>query len=104
MLSAADRALGDPVDVVVGSDGPATDEADRLRAAAARPYAPDLVLTSVAQGEPQAAWPLYAGKVARHGRATAYACRGYACDEPTSDPDRLEQQVCGLAGAAQPAR
>ena len=104
MLCAADRALGEPVDVVVAADGPGDAEADRLRAAAARPYAPDLVLTAVAAGDPHVSWPLYAGKVTREGRATAYACRGYACDEPTSEPDRLEEQVRGLSSGAQPAR
>ena len=46
---------------------------------------------------PTRTWPLYAGKLARGGAATAYACRGYACDEPTSDPARLAEQVGALA-------
>jgi uncharacterized protein len=91
--------LGDPVDVVVASAS--ADEAARaLREAAATPYVPDLVLTSVADGDAHAGWPLFTGKVARDGRATAYACRGYTCDEPTDDPERLAAQVEGLAGAA----
>ena len=69
------------------------DGADALREAAIGPFVPDLVLTSVAPGDAHAEWPLYAGKVARDGRATAYACRGYACDEPTIDPERLVEQV-----------
>ena len=31
--------------------------------------------------------------------ATAYACRGYACDEPTADPERLSAQVEALSGS-----
>ena len=104
MLCAADRALGDAVDVVVASGGPPDAEADALRAAAAHPYVPDLVLTAVAAGDPHEAWPLHSGKAARAGRATAYACRGYACDEPTSVPDRLTEQVRGLGAGGQPAR
>jgi hypothetical protein len=104
MLCAADRALGEPADVVVAAAGPADPDADALRSAAARPYAPDLVLTMVAAGDLHAAWPLYAGKSCRDGRATAYACRGYACDEPTSDPERLAEQVRGLTAGGQPAR
>jgi uncharacterized protein YyaL (SSP411 family) len=42
--------------------------------------------------------PLFAGKVAIGGVPTAYVCRGYACDEPTSDPQRVAAQVLGLAG------
>ena len=98
MLGAADRLLGEPIDVVV-----AWTDADRgqpLRVAAMRPYVPDLVLTSVGGGDEHASWPLYAAKVARADRATAYACRGYACDEPTDDAGRLVEQVRGLARAA----
>ena len=104
MLCAADRALGEPVDVVVATRAPSDAHAATLRAASAVPYVPDLVLTAVADGDPQAAWPLYQAKTARGGQATAYACRGYACDEPTSDADRLTEQVRGLAAGTQPAR
>jgi uncharacterized protein YyaL (SSP411 family) len=101
MLAAADRMLGEQVDVVVASD--THDGSGRaLREAASAPYAPNLVLTAVAAGDPHAAWPLYQGKTARGASATAYACRGYACDEPTGDPGRLAEQVAAL-GRAQPA-
>jgi uncharacterized protein YyaL (SSP411 family) len=98
MLCAADRMLGEQVDVVVAASG--EDGAGRtLREAAARPFVPDLVLTSVAPNDPHALWPLYEGKVARDGAATAYACRGYACDEPTGDSTRLRAQVSQLGRA-----
>jgi uncharacterized protein YyaL (SSP411 family) len=97
MLSAADRALGEPIDVVVAAD--ASDEGRLLREVAARPYVPDLVIAAVGAGEPHAAWPLFEGKAARDGRATAYACRGTSCDAPTQDPDELDRQVRALGGA-----
>ena len=98
MLAAADRMLGEQVDVVVASD--ADDGTGRaLREAARAPYVPNLVLTSVATGDPHAAWPLYQGKIARGASATAYACRGYACDEPTTDPRHLAEQVTALGRA-----
>jgi len=95
MLCAADRLLGDPVDVVVAGNREAA-EARTLREAAAGPFVPDLVLTSVAPSDPHAGWPLFAEKVARGGVATAYACRGYACDAPTPDPSQLADQVRAL--------
>jgi uncharacterized protein YyaL (SSP411 family) len=98
MLCAADRLVGDPIDVVVAS--PSRDGSHALRVAALQPYEPDLVLTSVRDGDEHAAWPLYEGKVPREGRSTAYACRGYACDEPTGDPVRLAAQVRGLGNGA----
>jgi uncharacterized protein len=96
MLCAADRLLGEQVDVVVAGPPSATD-ARELREAAIGPFAPDLVLTAVAPGDAHAGWPLYIGKAARHGRATAYACRGYSCDEPTQEPAGLVEQVRSLA-------
>ena len=96
MLSAADRALGEPTDVVVAAaDGDA--DALALRRAAAAPYQPDLVIAPLATEDGVAAWPLFAGKTVRDGQATAYVCRGYACDEPTHDPERVRVQVAGLA-------
>jgi uncharacterized protein YyaL (SSP411 family) len=100
MLCAADRMLGEQLDVVVASPDPSAEDARLLRRAASAPYVPDLVLTSVAAGDPQADWPLYEAKAARGGTATAYACRGYACDEPTADPARLQEQVAVLGRAS----
>ncbi|HEX2882957.1 MAG TPA: thioredoxin domain-containing protein [Candidatus Limnocylindria bacterium] len=100
MLCAADRHLGEPVDVVVAAPSADDGRARDLRVAAARPYVPDLVLTGVAPGDPHAEWPLHLGKDPRDGHPTAYACRGYACDEPTHDPDRLGAQVAALAAAS----
>jgi uncharacterized protein len=92
LLSAADRALGEPLDaVVVGeADDP---RAVALRRAVAAPYAPDLVIAPLESASKLATWPLFEGKVARDGVPTAYVCRGYACDEPTSDPERATEQV-----------
>ncbi|MDQ4035660.1 MAG: thioredoxin domain-containing protein [Chloroflexota bacterium] len=96
MLCAADRLLGAPIDVVVSGEQ-RSPQATALREAASRPYVADLVLTALGEGDQQASWPLYVGKVARDGKATAYACRGYACDEPTADPERLATQIANLA-------
>ena len=96
MLAAADRALGEPVDAVVAGEG-GDPLALALRRAAAAPYAPDLVIAPLPGGARVAAWPLFEGKVMRDGAPTAYVCRGYACDEPTADPERVAAQVADLA-------
>jgi uncharacterized protein len=96
MLAAADRLGGEQIDVVVAAAPGAGRE---LREAAARPFVPDLVITSVAPCDEHARWPLYAGKDARNGLPTAFACRGHACDEPTPDPARLAEQVAALERA-----
>jgi hypothetical protein len=103
-LCAADRSLGEPIDAVIA--GPRDDpRAVALRRAVASPYAPDLVIAPLdigAQGPASAspgALPLFVGKAARQGAPTAYVCRGYACDEPTTDPQRAAEQVAGLSRA-----
>jgi hypothetical protein len=91
MLTAVDRGLSAPIDAVIAGD--ATDPAARgLRQAVARPYAPDLVIAAGPAGGLEG-WPLFDDKVAREGIATAYVCRGYACEAPTSDPGEAEAQV-----------
>jgi uncharacterized protein YyaL (SSP411 family) len=97
MLSAADRALGEPLDAVIAAE-PADAAGAQLRRAVASAYAPDLVIAPLPTGSAIGGWPLFEGKVARDGRATAYVCRGYACDEPTSNPARAAAQVAQLAG------
>jgi uncharacterized protein YyaL (SSP411 family) len=96
MLSAADRALAEPIDAVIAGD-PDDSRALGLRRAAAAAYVPDLVVAPLPGGAAIADWPLFADKVARDGIPTAYVCRGYACDDPTTDPDRVRAQVEALA-------
>ncbi len=100
MLCAADRALGEQVDVVIAAPPAHADEARALRVAAVRPYVPDLVLGAVGPDDPHRDLPLFEGKRAVDGRPTAYACRGYACDAPTTDPAVLVEQVRALGARA----
>ena len=36
---------------------------------------------------------LLADRPTRDGRATAYVCEGYTCQNPTTDPERLARQI-----------
>ena len=96
MLAAADRGLRPPVDAVIAAADPRADGAVALRVAAATPYAPDLVVAAIAPGDSTSAWPIFAGKVPR-GKATAYVCRGYACQAPTEDPAIVATQVTAIS-------
>jgi uncharacterized protein len=95
MLAAADRALGEPIDAVIAGP-PADAGATALRRAAAAPYQPNLVIAPLPTDDGVAAWSLFEGKTARGGVATAYVCRGYACEEPTTDAERIRDQVAAL--------
>ena len=60
------------------------------------------MISRVKTGDPHAGWPLYVGKDPVGTVVTAYACRGYACLEPTRDPCAWREQVS--SGSAEPAR
>jgi len=96
MLCAADRSLGEPIDAVVAGDQ-LDPRAVAIRRAVAQPYAPDLVIAPLDAPSTLDEMALFAGKTARGGVPTAYVCRGYACDEPTSDPPRAAAQVAAMA-------
>ncbi len=96
MLCAADRSLGEQIDAVVAGDR-LDPRAVALRRAVAQPYAPDLVIAPLDPGGSLAEMALFTGKTALAGVPTAYVCRGYACDEPTSDPQRAAAQVAAMA-------
>jgi uncharacterized protein YyaL (SSP411 family) len=96
MLCAADRSLGEPIDAVVAGDQ-LDPRSAAMRRAVAQPYAPDLVIAPLDPTSALDEMALFAGKTARGGAPTAYVCRGYACDEPTSDPQRAAAQVAAMA-------
>ncbi len=95
MLSAVDRSLSAPIDAVVAGD-PADAANVALRHAVAGPYAPDLVIAASPPDGNMDGWPLFEGKVPRDGLATAYVCRGYACEAPTTDPSEAAAQVARM--------
>jgi hypothetical protein len=103
MLGVADRAQQPVVDVVVAGQ-PSDPRSLALRRAAARPYAPNLVIAGLPPDEVSASSPLFTGKTPRGGVPTAYVCRGYACEAPTTDPAVVRDQVTRLAaGESAPA-
>jgi uncharacterized protein YyaL (SSP411 family) len=77
----------------VAAADPIAADAVALRRAVARPYAPDLVIASVAGTGATEGWPIFGDKMPRDGRPTAYVCRGYACEAPTGDPAVAAHQV-----------
>jgi uncharacterized protein len=69
-----------------------------LEARLGKVFVPGLV---IAGGDPAAAAQpaLMRGRSPADGQATAYVCRGFTCDLPTTDPATLEHQVRELMGA-----
>jgi len=89
LLGAADMLINGAVELAIVGD-PAAADFRALDRAAAEQYVPALVLAGGAADDSIA---LLEGRTARDGRATAYVCRNYACDEPATTPEALVEQL-----------
>jgi uncharacterized protein YyaL (SSP411 family) len=94
MLGAADMAINGAVELAIVGEPGGNDFTALARAAAAH-YVPALV---IAGGSPAASGgvALLAARPAIGGRATAYVCRNYTCDAPTTDTAELRDQLLAV--------
>lgn len=91
LLASADMLIHGAVELAIVGDVNAPDF-KALERAAAEEYVPSLVL---AGGAPRSddKIALLTDRGMRDGRATAYVCRNYACDEPVTEAGRLAEQL-----------
>jgi uncharacterized protein len=92
LLTVADMLVDGAVELALVGD-PASQEFRALERTAAERYVPSLVVAGGEGRDNSAA--LLAGREMREGRATAYVCRSYACDEPVTSPEALVRQLEG---------
>jgi hypothetical protein len=94
LLGAADMAVHGAVEVALAGD-PAALDFRALANAVGEQYVPSLVLAGDAPHSGDAAEDiaLLIDKPPRDGQATAYVCRQYLCDEPTTDAAALAAQL-----------
>lgn len=87
MLSALDFYLGGPSEVALVGEFGKEDMQAMLRAVR-EPYVPNKVVAAYEPGNEAAAAevPLLESRPAVRGMATAYVCRNYICEAPTTDP------------------
>jgi uncharacterized protein YyaL (SSP411 family) len=97
LLGAADVAVHGAVEVALV--GEREEGLAALAAELSRHYVPGLVLAAGAPGG-DVEVALLRDRPMRDGRATAYVCRGFVCDEPTTEPERLGAQLESAARAA----
>jgi hypothetical protein len=92
-LCALDFHLGPVVEVALVA--PAGNGFEPLLREVHARYLPNRVVAGAREGEAGAAagLPLLEGRRALGGRATAYVCRGYVCDEPATDPSALARRL-----------
>jgi len=92
LLGVADSEVEGAVSVVLAGTATAP-EFQRLTRTVAAHYVPGLVLASAG---PAPGLALLQDKTPLDGAATAYVCRGFTCDAPTTDPDELERQLAAI--------
>ena len=97
-LTAADLAVFGAVEVALVGDAGSKDMEALVRAANT-PFVPSLVLAAGPEGDGDGI-ALLADRPMRGGGATAYVCRGYACDEPVTQPSALFDQLTRASRAA----
>ncbi|MBW3604131.1 MAG: thioredoxin domain-containing protein [Actinobacteria bacterium] len=95
LLTAIERWLGPSTEVAVV--GPSSPARDALVGVYRQRWRPRAVL---AVGTPDAAdpVPLLRDRPLRDGRATAYVCRHFVCEQPVTSPDALHAQLAGGGG------
>jgi uncharacterized protein len=94
LLSALDFYLSTPYEIaLIGA--PDAPETRALLSAVYSAYIPNKVAAGRAEDDEEAARlvPLLADRPVREGKATAYVCVNYACQNPTTDPEELKRQL-----------
>jgi hypothetical protein len=94
LLSALDFYLSTPYEVaLIGV--PDAPETRTLLSAAYSAYIPNKVVAGRSEDDEEAARlvPLLAERPMREGKATAYVCVNYACQNPTTDSEELKRQL-----------
>ncbi|MFD9431621.1 thioredoxin domain-containing protein [Streptomyces sp. NPDC060002] len=86
-LAAAEALLDGPREVAVVAPGTADPASTALHRTALLGTAPGAVVAFGTPGSDE--FPLLADRPAVNGEPTAYVCRNFTCDAPTTDPERL---------------
>ncbi|MET9128313.1 thioredoxin domain-containing protein [Streptomyces antibioticus] len=92
-LAAAEALLDGPREVAVVAEGFEDEAARKLLRTALLGTAPGAVVAYGATDSDE--FPLLAGRPLRDGEPTAYVCRNFTCDAPTTDPERLRTALNG---------
>jgi uncharacterized protein YyaL (SSP411 family) len=98
LLGVGDAAVHGFVELAIVGD-PAADDFRTLARTASGVYVPALTVVGGAEGDDSL--PLLADRGTLDGRATAYVCRGFVCDAPTTSPESLAAE---LRAALRPTR
>ena len=92
-LSALDFYLSDHKEAVImtAPGGPGPDA--MLRRLASSYQTSAVVVAAPESAQAAGEWPVFQGRAVIDGKPTAYVCRNYACQLPTTSPDTMMSQV-----------
>ena len=94
MLMGFDFGMGPSFEVVIAGD-PKADDTQAMLKALNTPYVPNKVVLLRPDGEAEAApaivalAPFTEAQYSRDGAATAYVCRHFQCEQPTTDVEAM---------------
>ena len=86
-----------PIDEVAVVGDPGAEDTRALLAQVRSTHRPGLVVAVSATPDTSAV-PLLHGRARLDDRATAYVCRGFACQRPVTDPRDLADQLASVSG------
>jgi uncharacterized protein YyaL (SSP411 family) len=90
LLGVADMSVNGAIEVAIAGN-PADSGFTLLEREVAQHYVPSLVFAGGNSDDSKIA--LLTGRTTIDGKATAYVCRGYVCDEPVTEPSALSAQL-----------
>ncbi|HPF41204.1 MAG TPA: thioredoxin domain-containing protein [Phycisphaerae bacterium] len=98
LLAAADFLHGRPAEIAIVCTKASRGEADAMLDAIWQSYVPNRVMALLVEDDAGAdalarRIPLLKDKTSADGKATAYVCRNYACQAPTTETGKLLEQV-----------
>jgi len=93
LLCALDFDLSTPKEIAIAGDPAGADTHALLRVVHGR-FLPNKIVALTPDGNEAAAEiPLLADRPRHQGRATAYVCERYVCQQPVTDPEALSAQL-----------
>ena len=95
LLTVADMEINGAIEVALVGE-PGREDFTAMERAVGSTYAPSLVVAGGRPGSGEGL-PLLEGRPMMNGQATAYVCRQYACEAPTTDPEQLVEQLAAAA-------
>ena len=92
-LSVLDFYLSDHKEAVIVTEPGSSDPGDMLRRLASTFHTSAIVVSAPEDAADASPWPVFQGRVTIDDKPTAYICRNYTCQLPTTNSDTMMSQL-----------